>query len=146
MLKRWTKRLAGVISLAFAACQSSPEDTAPQSTLETREATRIAGQMQFRNPDIHATIGQGSSMQPVYTEDTVILIHPIEYHDLDEDMIVAYRDEDGRIVIHRLVRFDINGWVAQGINNPREDRERVTEDNLLGVVYTVIYTRGQQVE
>lgn len=125
-----------------AGCETTPEPSGPTSTLNTREATRLAAQLQFQNPKLQATLGQGSSMQPLYTDDTVILTHPIDFEDLEVDMIVAYRNLQGQIVIHRLVRQEAGGWVAQGINNPREDRERVTPQNLLGVVYTVIYSQG----
>lgn len=131
-----------VILVSLTGCETTPKATAPTSTLDSREAIRLAAQMQFQNPQIQATIGQGDSMQPLYTEDTVILTHPIEYDALEAEMIVAYRNSQGQIVIHRLVRRDSAGWVAQGINNPREDRERITRENLLGVVYTVIYTQG----
>ncbi|MCC5835177.1 MAG: S24/S26 family peptidase [Opitutales bacterium] len=143
MLKRALSGMivAGLV-VVLAGCKTTPDASAPTSTLSTREATRLAAQMQFQNPQIQATLGQGTSMQPLYTEDTVIMIHPIDFADLEAEMIVAYRNRQGQIVIHRLVRLELGGWVAQGINNPREDRERVTPENLLGVVYTVIYTEG----
>lgn len=144
MSKLATKALVitALMLFVWSGCETTPEATAPTSTLDSREAVRLAAQLQFQNPRIQATIGQGSSMQPLYTENTVILTHPIDYDDLEPEMIVAYRNSQGQIVIHSLVRMDRSGWVAKGINNPREDRERVTPDNLIGVVYTVIYTQG----
>jgi len=41
----------------------------------------------------------------------------------------------GQLLLNRLVAKDSFGWRAVGLNNHREDAERVTEFNLLGIVY-----------
>ena len=48
---------------------------------------------------------------------------------------MAYRNQSGRVVLHRLVALEAGGWRAAGLNNEIEDRERVTALNLLGIVY-----------
>lgn len=119
-----------------------PKLDGPRSTLDARSAVRLASQLEYFNPNLTAALGTGDSMAPLYGENTVVLIGPIEFEDLEAGMNVAYRNVRHQIVIHQLVRIDSKGWVARGINNPSEDRERVTRTNLLGVVYTVIYSEG----
>lgn len=50
-------------------------------------------------------------------------------------MNVTYRNQLGGLRVRRLVAKDSFGWRAVGLNNYREDAERVTEFNLLGIVY-----------
>ena len=83
-------------------------------------------------------------MEPLYTENTIILTIPFPYDDLEEAMIIAYRNRDGKIVIHELLRKERDGWLAVGVNNPTVDPELVTQQNFLGVVYGVIYTEGER--
>ncbi|HRE81129.1 MAG TPA: hypothetical protein PLN52_08780, partial [Opitutaceae bacterium] len=48
---------------------------------------------------------------------------------------VAYLNQDGRRVVHRLREQTSGGWQLQGLNNGFVDREKVTPKNFLGVVY-----------
>lgn len=55
-------------------------------------------------------------------------------------MMVGYLNSDGYRVLHRLVRpAGKDAWIAKGINNAREDKDKVTRKNLLGVLYSVLY-------
>ncbi len=74
-------------------------------------------------------------MQPVYGEDTLLVISPIAYDDLQPGMIVAYRNRRGVRVVHRLVVRLADGWRIVGLNNARVDDDVVTRENLIGVVY-----------
>ncbi len=74
-------------------------------------------------------------MLPVYGENTVLVLQKVPFAELSAGMNVAYRNRRGRVVVHRLVTRDSIGWRAVGLNNPQEDTERVTEFNLLGIVY-----------
>lgn len=80
-------------------------------------------------------VGQGASMAPVYGENTMLVISQVNYDDLQPGMIVAYRNARGFQVVHRLLEKSPQGWIAMGINNDEIDRERVTRDNLIGVIY-----------
>lgn len=130
-----------VICLFTAGCETTGPGRGdnPRSALDQRSALTTGGQLEYINPELMATLGSGTSMLPLFGEGTVIVLAKISYRDLEQGMNIAYRNRDNLIVIHQLIRQDRRGWVAKGINNPREDRERVTEDNLIGIVYTVIY-------
>lgn len=136
--------LAMFVALVISGCQTTPEpaEDSPRSTLDARSAVRLASQLEYFNPELKAALGMGDSMAPLYGENTVVLIAPIAFEDLEAGMNVAYRNQRNQIVIHQLVRKEGSNWVAKGINNPTEDRERVTTANILGVVYTVIYSEG----
>jgi hypothetical protein len=80
-------------------------------------------------------VGTGSSMQPVYGDETLLVINPIAYDDLRPGMTVAYRNQRGVRVVHRLVVRLADGWRIMGLNNDRVDEDVVTRENLIGVVY-----------
>jgi len=74
-------------------------------------------------------------MQPVFGEDTLLVINPIAYDDLRPGMTVAYRNRRGVRVVHRLVVKLADGWRIMGLNNDRVDDAVVTRENLIGVIY-----------
>ena len=87
----------------------------------------------------------GTSMEPVLTKNTIIIVRPIDFDDLEVGMTVGYTNKDGYRVLHQLVRrAGSEAWIAKGINNTREDQERVTRRNLLGVLYTVLYNEASE--
>lgn len=102
-------------------------------------AARIIG---LRDGNVLTGTIRGDSMEPVLQEGTVILLRRIEFSELEVGMDVAYSNRRGEQVIHQLVRKRGNGWVAKGINNPREDPDLVTADNLIGVLYGIFYNQG----
>jgi len=74
-------------------------------------------------------------MQPVFGDNTMIVITKIAYEELKGGMTVAYLNRRGRQVVHQILAQDGGGWRVQGLNNEKEDIEQVTRENLLGVVY-----------
>lgn len=74
-------------------------------------------------------------MKPVYGENTVLVLQKVAFDSLKAGMNVAYRNQSGRIVLHRLVALESGRWRVRGLNNEDEDDERVTPENLLGIVY-----------
>lgn len=80
-------------------------------------------------------IGTGDSMAPVYGENTILVISRIAFDQLQSGMTVAYTNQKGHRVVHQLLAKDRLGWRIQGFNNEVEDRDRVTQENLIGVVY-----------
>lgn len=75
-------------------------------------------------------------MKPVYGENTVLVLQKVPFDSLTEGMNVAYRNQSGRVVLHRLVaREGGESWRVKGLNNENEDGERVRPENLMGVVY-----------
>ena len=108
---------------------------APSSEATRAQAWRDAEALAAAQPGRLTVIGAGDSMRPVYGENTVLVLQAVDFESLGAGMNVAYRDERGRVVLHRLVARDAGGWRAIGLNNEREDAGRVTSANLLGVVY-----------
>lgn len=96
-----------------------------------QDANMIAGRSQGRE----ALVGGGRSMNPVYGENTMLVVHPIAFEKLTVGMTVVYVNRDGKRVAHQLVAKEANGWRARGLNNLQEDTELITRDNLVGVVY-----------
>jgi hypothetical protein len=135
----WLKAWPVFVLVALAAgCASAPSGTnvnsilrdepgnAPPPSVDVtrnqawRDAEAVAG----LEPDRLTVIGAGDSMLPVYGENTVLVLQK-----------VAYRNDHGAVVLHRLVAKDARGWRAIGLNNSKEDSTRVTPYNLLGIVY-----------
>jgi len=77
-------------------------------------------------------------MNPVYGENTMLVVHPIEYAQLQVGMTVVYQSRTGHRVAHQLIAKEKGGWRAQGLNNANQDAELVTPENLIGVVYASI--------
>lgn len=81
-----------------------------------------------------AFLGAGESMQPVYASGTAIVVTPCDFSELRAGMSVVYVNHDGRGVAHALVGESRDGWIAQGVNNPEQDTDLVTAQNLVGVI------------
>ena len=134
---------AGAAALAGASCAStSPAgreaDTftpPPRVDVTRHQAWRDAEALAAMDPNRLTVIGAGESMRPVYGENTILVLQKIPYESLTPGMNVAYRNAQGRVVLHRLVAKESGGWRAVGFNNADEDAERVTTYNLLGIVY-----------
>jgi hypothetical protein len=80
-------------------------------------------------------VGSGDSMRPVYGDNTILVISRIAFESLQPGMTIAYTNGRGHRVVHQLLEADRLGWRIQGLNNEVEDRERVTRENIIGVVY-----------
>lgn len=80
-------------------------------------------------------VGTGDSMAPVYGENTILVISRIAFEALQPGMTIAYTNQRGHRVVHQLFAKDQRGWRIQGFNNEVEDQDRVTRENLIGVVY-----------
>lgn len=144
------KRVAFLVLVGFATgCASAPSGTNAQPGLRSgpdrapppsvdvtrNQAWRDAEVVASLEPDRLTVIGAGDSMLPVYGENTVLVLQKVAYENLVAGMNVAYRNDHGAVVLHRLVAKDARGWRAIGLNNPQEDATRVTPYNLLGIVY-----------
>src|SRR4051812_30965421 len=113
----------------------SAQKTAPSSDVSRLQAWRDAELIASMGEGRMEVIGSGESMQPVYGENTILVISKIPFDDLKSGMTIAYMSQKGHQVVHQLVAKEAAGWRVQGVNNEVEDHERVTRDNLIGVVY-----------
>jgi hypothetical protein len=107
----------------------------PSANVNVDQAWHDAKMVAERQPGRMPAVGAGASMQPVYGDNTMLVISPIDYGQLREGMSVAYLNRRGVRVVHRLVEKVDGGWQVIGLNNEREDEDLVTRQNLIGVVY-----------
>lgn len=133
----------------FSGCQTtatSGSSTTTFAPIDYDEAFKLGQKVKFRDSGMYMARTSGTSMEPVLTKNTIIIVRPIEFEDLEVGMTVGYLTKDGQRVLHQLVRkAGSDAWIAKGINNAREDQERVTRKNLLGVLYTVLYNNASEV-
>lgn len=146
-------RLVGlVILLLVVGCESDSSapvkspSTTPAPALGSGKATPTANVSKLQawkdaeliaslGPGRLEVIGTGDSMRPVYGDATILVISRVPFDQLKSGMTVAYTNVRGGRVVHQLLEKDRLGWRIQGLNNATEDRERVTRENLIGVVY-----------
>lgn len=142
--------LLSCFTLVFlAGCQTtatSGSSTTTFAPIDYDEAFKLGQKVKFRDSGMYMARTSGTSMEPVLTKNTIIIVRPIDFEDLETGMTVGYLTKDGHRVLHQLVRrAGKDAWVAKGINNAREDKEFVTRKNLLGVLYTVLYNNASEV-
>ena len=112
-----------------------PAQPVPTANVQKIQAWKDAEMLAARDPGRTALVGGGTSMNPVYGDNTMLVAVPIDFKDLRAGMYVVYIDRNNRRVAHRLVAKEGKGWRAQGLNNPEEDNDLVTPENLIGVIY-----------
>ena len=125
---------AGFASAPDPAAVREPA-VSPSADVNVDQAWRDAKAVAARGPGRMPAVGTGTSMEPVFGEDTLLVISPIAYDDLRPGMTVAYRNKRGVRVVHRLVVKLADGWRIRGLNNDRVDNDVVTRENLIGVIY-----------
>ncbi len=117
--------------------------TAPSANASKLQAWKDAEAIAALAPGRSEVIGAGDSMKPVYGENTILVLSKIGYDELKPGMNVVYTNRRAKLVVHQTLTREAKGWRVQGINNAREDQERVTRDNLVGVVYASLsYSDG----
>lgn len=160
MTSKWFT-LTAVVGIGFAAASAelvaadppaattpardavSPEKApkvVPSSDVSRVQAWKDAEMVAKNGEGRSSAAGSGGSMQPVYGDNTMIVITKIAYEDLQPGMTVAYMNHKGHQVVHQLKDRTSRGWHVQGINNEVEDTDLVTRENLLGVVYASFAT------
>ncbi len=115
--------LASIIKL-------TPESTIVTAGEQMKRAEAAAAEIQGAS----AFWGVGSSMEPLFTSRTAIVVAPINFKELKKGMTVVYVNSRGRMVAHSLIGDLPKGWIAQGVGNAKEDDDLVTKHNLVGVI------------
>ncbi|WP_269525473.1 S24/S26 family peptidase [Coraliomargarita parva] len=130
----------------LSACNTtSSGSTTTFAPIKYDEAFKLGQMVKFNDSGLYMARTSGTSMEPVLTKNTIIVVRPIDFEDLEVGMIVGYLNKDGYQVLHQLIRkAGKDAWVAKGINNVTEDKDRVTPKNLVGVLYTVLYNEASQ--
>jgi uncharacterized lipoprotein YajG len=118
-----------------AAAPPSADKLVPSTNVSRvqawKDAEMVASMGEGRSP----AAGSGGSMQPVFGDNTMIVISKIAYEELQSGMTVAYMNRRGRQVVHQILEQTARGWRVQGLNNENVDLDFVTRENLLGVIY-----------
>ncbi len=117
------------------ASHEKSQRTAPTANASKLQAWKDAEAIAALAPGRTEVIGAGESMMPVYGENTILVISKIGYDELKPGMNVVYMNRRAKLVVHQTIARERKGWRVQGINNDRADAERVTRENLVGVVY-----------
>ncbi len=120
------------------------KELVPSSTTSARITTTVARIVRWEVPGGTVAQDDGISMAPIYGENTRVVLAPIVFEELKVDMIVAYRNRRGQLVVHQIVNKIGKKWLARGINNRTFDRDRVSEKNLVGVVYAVFNSKSSE--
>lgn len=132
--------LAVVLFLVAAGAVARPGsgetlDTAIRDAIEA--ASMHEDRMVFRC--------KGESMLPLFGPGSMALARKTAFENIRPGMIAIYRDEANDLVAHRVMSSGDRGWTVKGQNNRRADREQVTEENFVGIVYAVFHTDGSGV-
>lgn len=143
------KSLSPVLLLLILFVQGCNTTSTSNNTtfapVDYNEAFKVGQMVKFADSGAYMARTSGTSMEPVLTKNTIIIVRPIDFDDLEVGMTVGYLNSNGEKVLHQLIRpAGPDAWVAKGINNVREDKERVTRKNLMGVLYTVLYNEASE--
>ena len=145
MLKTVLLLAALFAGCCFVGCNTTSQSNTTFAPVDYDEAFKLGQMVKFRDSGAYMARTSGTSMEPVLTKNTIIIVRPIEFDDLEAGMTVGYTTKDGMRVLHQLIRrAGSEAWIAKGINNTREDKERVTRKNLLGVLYTVLFNEASE--
>ena len=93
-----------------------------------------------RHPGSQVMQVSGNSMRKYFRDGSVLLVVPCEVERIRPGQIVAYRNNDGEVVVHTVTRMGdsvATEFRVRGSENPREDTSAVTRNTLVGVVYAV---------
>ena len=118
-----------------AGCDTGEPDVSPSADVTVDQAWHDAKSVADRAPGRLPVVGTGASMQPVYGDNTMLVITPIDFDDLKAGMTVAYVNRSGVRIVHVLEEKVAQGWRVRGLNNELEDSDLVTRKNLIGVIY-----------
>lgn len=91
------------------------------------------------------TVLSGSMEPEFYPGDMVITKHKNKIG-ININDIVTFRDKDGVIITHRIVKETPEGYITKGDNNNVEDSEIITKDNIIGKVQFSIPKIGYVVD
>jgi len=118
-----------------AAVSAPTSKLVPSTNVSRVQAWKDAEMVASMGDGRVSAAGSGGSMQPVFGDNTMIVISKIAYEDLKPGITVAYLNRRGHQVVHQIIGKEAAGWRVQGLNNEIEDLDQVTQENLLGVIY-----------
>lgn len=93
-----------------------------------------------RHDDLRVFAASGRSMEPFFDAYTLLLVRSVPVHALRAGMIVVFRDSEGDLVGHRLLRDATGRLRTRGHNNRSFDEVDLNSQNLVGAVVATIRT------
>jgi hypothetical protein len=93
--------LLAVASLVAIPLSQSHTTFAP---VDYDEAFKLGQMVKFRDSGAYMARANGMSMEPVLTKNTIIIVRPIEFDDLEAGMPVGDTTADSVRVRHQLIR------------------------------------------
>lgn len=135
--------LVGVLALAFIlwlTVPGRPMFSPPSSQLSKDYAIGVALSIS-KATNGTVIIARGESMLPYLGERSIHVSSPADFDLLEGGQIVTYKDENGDLVLHVLIRRIGDEWTARGYNSRWDDPIRVNRENLHGLVHTTIHHR-----
>ena len=85
----------------------------------------------------------GDSMKLYYPYKSTVIIKPIDFSLIKVGQIVAYKNNFGDEVVHRVEKQVVNGFLMKGSNNKELDSTILTDKNILGVVYVTFNEKSE---
>ena len=74
------------------------------------------------------------SMEPEFYPGDIVVVKHKDKTDIKLNDIVTYKDSDGVIITHRIIKETPQGYITKGDNNNTEDADILTKDNIIGEV------------
>lgn len=136
----WVKGGVLLTLLSLVSCTVVPEplkEASDQNVSNAQILSNAAALQSFRPGTILARTS-GISMEPAFHDGWILLIMPTQWSDLQVGQVVAYKNRQGLLIVHRLIHSYGDSWLIQGDNYAAPDAEVVTHQNLVGVIYGAI--------
>jgi len=92
------------MSLCFLGCNTTAQNNTTFAPVDYDQAFKLGQMVTFRHSGAYIARTSGISMEPVLTKNTIIIVQPIDFDDLEMGMMFGYRTQDGVCVLHQLIR------------------------------------------
>ncbi len=87
----------------------------------------------------------GDSMAPLLCENDIIVVQKDCFDQLYPGMVLVFRNEAGKPIVHRALAKESGKFVTGGIANIGPDHQRVDAANFIGVVIAVFHQENRRV-
>lgn len=133
--------LITIVTIAFLSILNADGSTG--SNVSYQNALRDAQTVASMNGAWKVMRGAGLSMNPYYSEKSLLLVDTQVQNRIEPGMVIVYRDQSGERVGHTVVAATPAGFITRGLNNPTNDTALVSAAAIEGVVFGVLHTDGR---
>lgn len=88
----------------------------------------------------------GESMLKFFRPGSLIVSIPVDFSKVKFGQVIVYRNNSGKLVVHRIVGKSNGELVARGSENGFDDISGVNQKNCVGVVYAIFNSWGDKKE